>query len=103
MPRTSYLRRIARRTNENMPLLKPLRSATRRGGTIPSLSQDVLAETSPFVQRPSALIGEANSVPFIQAAADVKEHKPTLSETRVHSDTIEKTAEGVVTHDIIQL
>lgn len=103
MPRTFYLQRIARRTNHDIPLLKPPRTVARRGETISSLSQDALAEIGPFVQRPPALTGEATSVPFLQAAADMKEHNPTLSETRVLSETLEKTAEGVVAQEITRL
>ncbi len=99
MPRTSYLQQIARRADSNLPLLKPPRSVTRRGGTTPSLSQDVLTETRSFVQRPSTLTVEPNAAPFIQAAG-VKEHKPILSNTHALSDIMEKTAERGVTQEI---
>src|SRR2546427_4196368 len=93
MPRTSYLQQIARRADSNLPLLKPPRSVTRHGGTTPSFSQDVLAETCPFVQRPSALTVKPDAVPFIQGAG-VKEDKPILSAT------MEKTAEWGVMQEI---
>lgn len=81
MPRTSYLRQIARRAEGNLPLLKPPRSIMGRG------------ESRPFMQGSSALTAEPNTLLSIQAAAAVKEDKPSLS------DTIEKTAEGEVTHE----
>src|SRR5712691_10820266 len=102
MPRTSYLQQIARRADSNLPLLKPPRSVTRSGGTTPSLSQGAQAETRLSVQRPSALTIEPNSVAFLRGA-DLKGHKPILSDAHALPDAMEKTAERGVTQEITSL